>query len=100
MTKKRAGTVFKSMMLSLVLISASVLLPALVAAWNPVLRPLRPRINGIRQQALIRMQLHRLRQQNQSRQLKGQIRRLKRAENELDVRQEVKKLNQPRDTRP
>ena len=99
-TKQRARPVFKSVILSLVFISASVLLPALAAAWNPVVRPLRPRINRVRQQRLIQMQLHRLRQRNLSRQLKGQIRRLKRAQNERKVRQEVKKLNQPRDARP
>jgi hypothetical protein len=99
-TKERAKPVFKSLMLSLVLISGSVLLPALVAAWNPVVRPRIPRINRVRQQALIRMQSQRLRQRNLSRQLKGQIRKLKQERNEREVRQEVQKLTQPRHARP
>lgn len=96
MPKERAKPVFKSLVVSLILISGSVLLPALAEAWNPIVRPRIPRINPLRQQALIRMQLQRLRQRDLSRQLKGQIRKLKRGQKEREVGQEVQKLTQPR----
>jgi hypothetical protein len=99
-TKERAKPVFTTLMLSLLLILASVLLPGVAEAWNPVLRPVYPRIDRVRQQALIQRQLQRVRLRSLSRQLKGQIRTLKQDQIRKEVRQEVQKLIQSRNVLP
>lgn len=99
-TKHRAKPVITTLMLGLLLISGSVLLPAVVEAWSPVMRPMVPRLNRVRQQALIRTELQRVRLRSLDRQLKGQIRKLKQDQIRNEVRQEVQKLIQPRNVLP
>ena len=100
MTQERAKPVLTTLTLSLLLISGSLLLPALAEAWNPVMRPVIPRLNRARQQVLIRTELQKVRLRNLNRQLKGQVRKLKRDLSQQEVRQEVQKLTRPRHVLP